>query len=70
MLPVIITITFIAIAILCIGFFEINFPFLSLPANAYRKYKSVRKASKHIRKIQHKKLWHDQMHKGFIELSA
>ncbi len=70
MVAIILVITFTALTILVIGFFEIRMPFLSIPANAYRQYKSLTKVNKHTRKIQHKKIWHDQMHKGFMELSA
>lgn len=70
MVAVILVISFIAITILIIGFFEIRIPFLSIPANAHRKYKSVDKVNKHTRKIQHRKIWHNQMHKGFMELSS
>ncbi len=70
MLAVILIITFIALTILAIGFFEIRIPFLSIPADAYRKYKKLTKVNKHIRKIQRKKLWHNEMHKGFMELTT
>lgn len=70
MLAIILIILFIAITILIIGFFEIRIPFISIPEDAYRKYKSINKVNKHTRKIQHKKIWHNQMHKGFIEFSS
>lgn len=70
MLTVILIITFISIAMLCIGFFEIRIPFLSIPSYAFKRYKVLSRNNKHTRKIQHKKLWKDQTHKGFIELSA
>ena len=68
MLTLILLIPVIAIIILLIGFFEIRIPFVSIPAEAYHKLKSMRKANKHTKKMLRKKLWNDQMHKGFVQL--
>jgi hypothetical protein len=68
MLTLILLIPLIAIAILFIGFLEIRIPFLSVPSDVYLKFRKMRKANKHVRKMMRKKLWHDQMHKGFVQL--
>jgi len=63
MLFIIIIITVIAIAILCIGFFEIKIPFLSIAVKTHHK-----KISKHTRKMLHKRIWYNHMHEGFVKL--
>ena len=68
MLVFIFIITFSAIIILCLGFLEIRIPFFNIPSDAYKKYKKTYSNYSRTKKIQHKKIWIDQMHKGFIEL--
>ncbi len=68
MLGIIFLITFIALITLCIGFFEIRIPFLSIPANKYQKFKFTGKLNKHHRKMVRKRMWNNQIHKGFVEL--
>lgn len=68
MLVIILLITFISIITLCIGFFEIRIPFLSIPANEYQKFKIRVTESKHQRKMARKRMWYNEIHKGFIDL--
>jgi hypothetical protein len=68
MLTLIIIIPIVAITILVIGFFEIRIPFFSNSSDAYYKFKNMRKANKHVRKMMRKKMWGDQIHKGFVKL--
>ncbi len=70
MLTIIIILSLTAVAILCFGFLEIRIPFSSIPAEAFKKYKSLSQVNKQTRKIQHKRIWKDQLHKGFVELPA
>ena len=63
MLSIILITTFISIVILCIGFFEIRIPFVSVQIKSSHK-----KITKHTRKLLRKRLWYNQTHKGFVEL--
>ena len=63
MLFIIIIITISALAILCIGFFEVRIPFLTVPIKL-----SEKKLTKHSRKMLHKKIWYNYIHKGFVKL--
>jgi hypothetical protein len=68
MVVVIISITFIALIILCTGFFGIKIPFVSIPKLEYQKYKFRVGPYRHEKKIMRKRIWHHEIHKGFIEL--
>lgn len=63
MLFIILIITFLSIAILCIGFIGIRFPFISVQIES-----SEKKLTKHTRKLLRKRQWYNQTHKGFIDL--
>ena len=67
MLITIILITFISIIILMIGFFEIRIPYLfdDLFATFNSSHKKLKK---HTRKMLRKRMWNNQMHKGFVKL--
>jgi hypothetical protein len=68
MLAIILIITFIAICILCIGFFEIRIPFISVPSKEYHSYKIIMRANRHARKKMRKRMVYKNIHKGFIDL--
>jgi|GEM_PF-6176428 len=68
MLAIILIITFIALCILCIGFFEIRIPFISIPAKEYHSYKIRMRANRHTRKMMRKRMVYNTIHKGFIDL--
>ncbi|MEO7291939.1 MAG: hypothetical protein ABIW34_02465 [Ginsengibacter sp.] len=68
MLVIILFITFISLITLCIGFFEIRIPFLSIPADEYQKYKSRIKLNRHEKKMMRRRMWYNQIHKGVVEL--
>ncbi|MDB5198647.1 MAG: hypothetical protein JWO92_610 [Chitinophagaceae bacterium] len=63
MLTIIILITFTALTVLCIGFFEVRIPFISVPFKSSQK-----KITRHTRKMLHKRIWYNQIHKGFVKL--
>ncbi|HEY8690230.1 MAG TPA: hypothetical protein VIM07_13425 [Chitinophagaceae bacterium] len=70
MLAIILTITFIALCILCIGFFEIRVPFITVPADEYLSYKVIMRANRHARKMMRKRMVYNNIHKGFIDLQS
>lgn len=71
MIFTIILITFISIVILIIGFLEIQIPFLSFSSSQLINFnQSGKKITKHTKKLLRKRLWNNEMHKGFIDLST
>jgi len=68
MLTVILLITFIAITILCLGFFEVRFPFTSITTETFHTGIQKSKSTKHDRKVMRKRIWSNQMHKGFVKI--
>lgn len=63
MQAIIILITIISLITLCAGFFEIKLPFISVPVFTPRN-----KITRHAKKILHKRIWFNHLHKGFIKL--
>lgn len=63
MLLIIVITTIAAVFILCIGFFEIKIPFITIPFKDTHK-----KIPRHTKKMLRKRLWYNEFHKGFVKL--